>query len=80
VWRKAEVSNLIEVLRKIDATAVHLCDDDIEEYDLPLIKAEGFKILCYTVNCSKRAAQLHALGIDAVCSDRFDVALEHTHE
>ena len=75
VWRKAEVPNLIEVLRMVDATAVHLCNDDIEEYDIKAIKEAGFKILCYTVNSSERAAVLHAMGIDAVCSDRFEVTL-----
>jgi glycerophosphoryl diester phosphodiesterase len=77
VWRKVDVPNLIEVLRSIDATAVHLCDDDIEEYDLATLKAAGFKILCYTVNTSERAVELHALGIDAVCSDRFEVTIDH---
>lgn len=75
VWRKAEVPNLIEVLRTIEATAVHLCNEDIEDYDIHAIKEAGFKILCYTVNSSDRAAQLHEMGVDAVCSDRFDVAL-----
>lgn len=65
--------NLIETLRSIDATAVHLCDKDINEYDLVAIKNAGFKIMCYTVNSPERAAEIFALGVDAICSDRFDV-------
>jgi glycerophosphoryl diester phosphodiesterase len=77
VWRKADVPNLIEVLRHLDCCAVHLCDVDIEEYDLAAIKEAGLKILVYTVNSSARAVELHALGIDAVCSDRFDVTINN---
>lgn len=70
-----KTSDLIDVLRRIDCTAVHLCEKDIEEHNIKDIKEAGFKILCYTVNCSKRAAHLRDLGIDAVCTDHFHVSM-----
>lgn len=74
VLNDAGIPNIIEVLQSLEATAVHLSDQDIEDYDLAAIKKAGFKVLCYTVNCPERAQHLRELGVDAVCSDRFDVA------
>lgn len=75
VHKKADVPNLMEVLLNIGATAVHLNHVDIEEYDLVAIKAAGLKIMCYTVNSPDRANALRELGIDAVCTDSFDVSI-----
>ena len=70
---KEDVPNLIEVLQTLEANAVHLCDDDILEYDLVSLKSAGFKIMCYTVNTPERVDLLRSLGIDAVCTDNFAV-------
>lgn len=73
VNRHGDFPDLINTLHSIGATAVHVCHEDINEYDLVGIKNAGFKIMCYTVNSPERAAEIFALGVDAVCSDRFDV-------
>jgi glycerophosphoryl diester phosphodiesterase len=36
------------------------------------IKAEGLRILVYTVNELSRARELAAWGVDAICTDRID--------
>ena len=75
VASKDEVPNLLEVLATLGCNAVHLNEEGIEEYDLDAIKEAGYKIMCYTVNTSERAAQLRDLGIHAVCSDLFEVTM-----
>ena len=37
------------------------------------LKAEGIKLLCYTVNDPVQARALFNAGVDALCTDRLDL-------
>jgi glycerophosphoryl diester phosphodiesterase len=62
-----------ERMHKLEAKYVHIDQQHLTEEDILAIKAEGFGILCYTVNDEDRAETLIAQGVDAVCTDRLDV-------
>jgi glycerophosphoryl diester phosphodiesterase len=62
-----------ERMHKLEAKYVHIDQKHLTVTDIDEIKAEGFGILCYTVNDEDRAEMLIAQGVDAVCTDRLDV-------
>jgi glycerophosphoryl diester phosphodiesterase len=62
-----------ERMHALEARYVHIDENGLSLEDIGEIKAEGFGIMCYTVNDVSRAEALISNGVDAVCTDRLDV-------
>ena len=61
-----------EQLESLDCVSLHVNHRVLDEALVRDIKAEGLKILVYTVNELARARELAAWGVDAICTDRID--------
>jgi len=64
--------NWREQVRSLDCVSLHVNHRVLDESLVRDIKAEGLKILVYTVNDLARARELAAWGVDAICTDRID--------
>jgi glycerophosphoryl diester phosphodiesterase len=61
-----------EQVRRLDCVSLHVNHRVLDEALVRQIKAEGLRILVYTVNDLARARELAAWGVDAICTDRID--------
>jgi glycerophosphoryl diester phosphodiesterase len=61
-----------EQLDALDAIALHVQADLLTPAQAAVVKQAGFGLLGYTVNEPAAARRLFAMGVDAVCTDRFD--------
>jgi glycerophosphoryl diester phosphodiesterase len=61
-----------EQSKSLDCVSLHLNHRALTESLVREIKAEGLRILVYTVNELSRARELAAWGVDAICTDRID--------
>lgn len=61
-----------EQVKSLDCVSLHVNHRVLDEALVLDIKAEGLKILVYTVNELARARELAAWGVDAICTDRID--------
>lgn len=66
-------SDWLQRLRELDAIALHTNHKNLTESLARAVKAEGFGLLCYTVNTPERARELFSWGVDAFCTDRIDL-------
>jgi glycerophosphoryl diester phosphodiesterase len=60
-------------LHELECVALH-CNHEL--VDAPLMEAARSRevgVFCYTVNSLKRARELKAFGVDALCTDRIDL-------
>ncbi|HET7773585.1 MAG TPA: glycerophosphodiester phosphodiesterase [Burkholderiaceae bacterium] len=53
--------------------AAHVRHDHLDEARCAAVKQAGFGLLAYTVNDPRRARELMAWGVDALCTDRLDL-------
>lgn len=56
----------------LGCVSLHIAHRTLDESVVAMIKAEGLRILTYTVNETGRARQLAAWGVDSICTDRID--------
>jgi len=61
-----------EQSKRLDCVSLHVNHRVLNEALVREIKAEGLRILVYTVNDLARARELAAWGVDAICTDRID--------
>jgi glycerophosphoryl diester phosphodiesterase len=61
-----------ERVRSLDCVSLHVNHRVLNESLVREIKAQGLKILVYTVNDLARARELAGWGVDAICTDRID--------
>lgn len=62
-----------ELLRALDAVALHTNHKNLTPERAGSIKQAGFGLFCYTVNSAERARELLDWGVDAFCTDRIDL-------
>jgi glycerophosphoryl diester phosphodiesterase len=72
LWR-ALPADWAEQLRASGCVAAHVRHDHLDEPQCAAVKAAGFGLLAYTVNDPRRARELMAWGVDAICTDRLDL-------
>ena len=63
-------------LAALQCVALHCNHRALDAPFAAQVKAAGYGLLCYTVNSPRRAAQLRAWGVDAICTDRIDLFAE----
>lgn len=61
-------------LQAVDARALHVRHDHLSPEAVQRLHAGGWGVMAYTVNDPDRASTLLAWGVDAVCTDRLDLA------
>ncbi len=60
-------------LKALDCMALH-CNHELADASLmSQMRSLDIGVFCYTVNSKKRAEELRALGVDAICTDRIDL-------
>lgn len=60
-------------LKELDCVALHCNHQHLTKALAKAIKAEGYGLLCYTVNDPDRAREILDWGVDAFCTDRIDI-------
>jgi len=60
-------------VRELACISIHVNHKVLTEARVAQLKAEGLRILAYTVNRPERARKLLAWGVDAICTDRIDI-------
>jgi glycerophosphoryl diester phosphodiesterase len=65
-------ANYQHLLKKYNATDLHLSTDHVSESDVIEVKSHNIPLRLYTVNSVKLAKKWFALGVDAVFSDYPD--------
>ncbi|KPF69324.1 hypothetical protein IP84_05420 [beta proteobacterium AAP99] len=60
-------------LAALGCVAAHVRHDHLDEARCAAIKAAGYGLMAYTVNEPRRARELLAWGVDAICTDRLDL-------
>ena len=60
-------------MRRLQAVSLHCDGDLITDQVLAEAQAEGFPVLCYTVNTEKQAKNLLQRGVSAMFTDRLDL-------
>jgi glycerophosphoryl diester phosphodiesterase len=61
-----------ELTRRLECVAIHVWHRDLTAERIAALKAEGLRILAWTVNNPRRAEQLLRQGVDIICTDRID--------
>jgi glycerophosphoryl diester phosphodiesterase len=62
-----------QTLAMLDSDTVHANANNLDPSTVKALKAEGIKLLCYTVNDPVQARALFNAGVDALCTDRLDL-------
>ena len=70
---EAVPSDWLAQLRSVDACALHARHKELDAHQVRLAHAQGFAVMCYTVNTPERVQELFAWGVDALCTDRLDL-------
>ncbi|MDX3907342.1 MAG: glycerophosphodiester phosphodiesterase [Pigmentiphaga sp.] len=60
-------------LRSLGCVSLHCRHDRLDAGLARHIKTAGYGLMCYTVNDPARARELFSWGVDALCTDRYDV-------
>jgi glycerophosphoryl diester phosphodiesterase len=63
----------LEDMRRLEAISLHCDGDLLTDARIAEVRAEGFPLLCYTVNSEKQAKNLRARGVSAMFTDRLDL-------
>ncbi|GAB80557.1 glycerophosphodiester phosphodiesterase [Shimwellia blattae] len=61
-----------ELVQQLGCVSIHLNHRLLDAGRVAELKAQGLRILVYTVNRPQRAAQLLGWGVDCICTDRID--------
>ena len=69
----SSIEHLLSILGSLEATACHLNQQGLLQSDVTALLANGYNVMCYTVNCPKRLMELEAYGVQSICTDRFDL-------
>ena len=62
-----------QTLAMLDSDTIHANAKSLAYSTVKALKAEGIKLLCYTVNDPVQARALFDAGLDALCTDRLDL-------
>ena len=62
-----------QTLAMLDSDTIHANAKSLAYSTVKALKAEGIKLLCYTVNDRVQARALLDAGVDALCTDRLDL-------
>ena len=65
-----------ERTRRLGCVSLHARHDGLRAELVAAIKAEGLRMMAYTVNELARARQLARWGVDCICTDRIDLITE----
>lgn len=65
--------NWLELANEINCFSIHLNHKKITQAQIDSIKKNDIKIFVYTVNSTRKAKKLIAMGVDAVFSDKPDL-------
>ncbi|VCU69080.1 Glycerophosphoryl diester phosphodiesterase [Pigmentiphaga humi] len=60
-------------LEALDCVSLHCRHDALDAALALRITGAGYGLMCYTVNEPARARQLFSWGVDAICTDRYDL-------
>ena len=66
-------SGWLSALQDLDAVALHTNQKYLTKSMTAEIKANGYGLMCYTVNTRERATEICAWGVDGFCTDRIDL-------
>lgn len=70
------VKHVLEALGQVEATACHINEVGLTRSDVEALLAEGYTVMCYTVNCPKRCMELEMYGVHSICTDVFSLGIE----
>ena len=56
----------------LGCVSLHADHTTLDESLVAAIRSAGLRVLAYTVNDLARARELHAWGVDLICTDRID--------
>jgi glycerophosphoryl diester phosphodiesterase len=62
-----------QTMAMLDSDTIHANANNLDPSTVKALKAEGIKLLCYTVNDPVQARALFNAGVDALCTDRLDL-------
>lgn len=65
-------------LTELDCVSLHCRHDVLDPGLARRIKEAGYGLMCYTVNDPARARKLFSWGVDALCTDRYDVVRDES--
>lgn len=68
----------LERIRALDCVVMDCNHVHLDREMVTHIKAEGYGLMSYTINDPKRAQELLAWGVDALCTDRLDLLSPQT--
>jgi glycerophosphoryl diester phosphodiesterase len=60
-------------LETLKCAALHCNGKWLDADTARAIKEAGYALMCYTINKTKLADKLFAMGVDAICTDRLDL-------
>ena len=60
-------------LQALGCVSLHCRHDMLDAALARCIKEAGYGLMCYTVNDPDRARELFSWGVDAICTDRYDI-------
>jgi len=60
-------------LAALECVSLHCRHDRLDAGVAHRIKAAGYGLMCYTVNDPARGRELFSWGVDALCTDRYDL-------
>lgn len=63
----------VALAKRLAVVSVHPAWGIASEAFVASAHANGWGVMCYTVNETKTASTLLAMGVDAVCTDRYDL-------
>lgn len=61
-----------ELTERLACVSIHLNHQLLDEARVAMLKEAGLRILVYTVNQPRRAAELLTWGVDCICTDNID--------
>ena len=61
-----------ELTDRLACVSIHLNHQLLDEARVAMLKEAGLRILVYTVNQPRRAAELLTWGVDCICTDNID--------
>lgn len=69
---KSVPANWLELLRELDAIALHTDHRKLTESMARKVKDAGYGLFCYTVNTPARGREIMGWGVDAFCTDSIN--------
>lgn len=63
----------LRIVRELDCVSLHASHKHLTAERVAAIRAEGLRVLVYTVNDPERAKLLAGWGVDMICTDRIDL-------